>query len=257
MTSLVLWSWLAAALALAVLWLIQLRTRDATSVDVAWSAALAVLAIVYGLFADGDPLRRGLVATLAALWALRLAYYLLVDRVLEASTEDGRYKAMREHWGARAPLWFFLFYQGQAAVAILFSLPILAAMRGGALDLWALIGVLMWLIAVTGETIADRQLARFRADPANRGQVCQVGLWRYSRHPNYFFEWLHWWTYVLIGRGALITWLGPVAMFLFLFRLTGIPYTEQQASRSRGERYRRYQRTTSVFFPWFPKKESA
>jgi steroid 5-alpha reductase family enzyme len=257
MTVLVLWSWLVVAVGIGALWLIQVRTKDATSVDVAWSAALGMLAITYALFADGDPLRRGLVGTMAALWAFRLAYYLLVDRVLKASTEDGRYRAMREYWGSRAQFWFFWFYQGQAAVAVLFSLPILTAMQGGVPELWALVGALIWVIAVTGETIADRQLARHRADPANRGQVCQIGLWRYSRHPNYFFEWLHWWTYVLISRGSLLTWLGPIAMLIFLFRLTGIPYTEQQALRSRGEGYRSYQRTTSVFFPWFPKKESA
>jgi steroid 5-alpha reductase family enzyme len=116
-----------------------------------------------------------------------------------------------------------------------------------------LAGVIVWLIAVAGETIADRQLARFRRDPANRGQVCRAGLWRYSRHPNYFFEWVHWLSYVLIGHGEWLTWIGPVGMLLFLFRVTGIPYTEMQALKSRGDRYREYQSTTNVFFPWFPR----
>jgi steroid 5-alpha reductase family enzyme len=107
---------------------------------------------------------------------------------------------------------------------------------------------------VLGETSADRQLSRFRANPANRGRTCREGLWRYSRHPNYFFEWTHWFSYLVIGHGIWPTWIGPAAMLLFLFRLTGIPFTEQQAIKSRGDDYRAYQRETSVFFPWFPKR---
>ncbi len=256
MTALVLTGWAALAVALALLWVRQLRTRNATSVDVAWSAGLAFLAVMYPWFAEGDLIRRALVGTLGAAWALRLAWYLLTDRVLRATAEDGRYRAIREHFGSRANLFLFFFYQGQAAVAVLFSLPMLAAMTGGPLDGWAVAGVIVWLVAVAGETVADRQLARFRRDPTNRGQVCRAGLWLYSRHPNYFFEWVHWLAYVLISHGALLTWIGPVGMLLFLFRLTGIPYTEKQALKSRGDRYLEYQRTTSVFFPWFPRSVS-
>jgi len=90
--------------------------------------------------------------------------------------------------------------------------------------------------------------------PANRGAVCRSGLWKYSRHPNYFFEWVHWWVYVLIGRAAPLTLLGPLAMLLFLFRVTGIPYTERQAVKTRGDAYRAYQASTSAFVPWPPRK---
>jgi len=252
-TSLVLAGWAALALALAVLWARQRQTRNATSVDAAWSAGIGSLAMFYALTSDGDPARRVLVALLGATWAFRLAYFLIRYRVLGHREEDGRYRAMREYWGPRAQPWFFLFYQGQAAVAVLFSVPMLAAMRTGPLDGWSWVGVAIWLLAVGGETIADRQLAAFRDDPSTHGQVCRVGLWRYSRHPNYFFEWLHWWAYVAIGHAAPLTWIGPVAMLVFLFRLTGIPYTEMQALRTRGEAYRQYQRTTSVFLPWPPK----
>lgn len=245
------WGTLAAVMAL--LWLRQLQTRNATSVDAAWSGGMGLLAAGYAVLSGGDPARRFLTGGLALVWAARLAWHLISDRVL-GRPEDGRYRAMREHWGARAPLFFFLFYQGQAIVATLFSVPILATMRDGPLDGWAAAGALVWLLAVSGETAADRQLARFRSDPVNKGKACRAGLWRFSRHPNYFFEWTHWFSYVLIGHGAWLTWLGPALMLLFLFRLTGIPYTEQQSLRSRGEDYRAYQRETSVFFPWFPRQ---
>ena len=253
MINLVLTCWAILAIALALLWARQLKTRNATSVDVAWSAGLGFLAIVYAWFATGTIGLRLLVGTLGAVWALRLAWFLLSNRVLRATEEDGRYHAIREYFGPKANLFLFFFYQGQAAVAVLFSLPMLAAMNRGGLDLPTVLGVAVWIVAVTGETVADKQLARFRGDPANRGLVCQIGMWRYSRHPNYFFEWIHWWAYVLIGHGALLTWIGPVGMLLFLFRLTGIPYTENQAVKSRGDRYRDYQKTTSVFVPWFPR----
>jgi steroid 5-alpha reductase family enzyme len=116
------------------------------------------------------------------------------------------------------------------------------------------------VLALGGEAIADAQLSRFRRDPANRGTVCRTGLWRYSRHPNYFFEWVHWWAYVLIGIAAPWGWLalfGPALMLLFLFKITGIPPTEARALESRGDAYREYQRTTSVFVPWPPRRETA
>jgi steroid 5-alpha reductase family enzyme len=108
------------------------------------------------------------------------------------------------------------------------------------------------MVALTGESIADRQLARFRASPSNRGKVCREGLWRYSRHPNYFFEWFHWWAYAWLAVGSPLWWLpilGVVVMYLFLTRVTGVPPTEAQAIRSRGDAYREYQRTTNAFFP--------
>jgi steroid 5-alpha reductase family enzyme len=252
-TRLLLLGWATLAALMTALWLRQLRTHNATSVDAGWSVGLGVLAAGYAVVSAGDVSRRVLVAVLACIWATRLAWHLISDRVL-GRPEDGRYRAMREHWGTGAPGFFFLFYQGQALVATLFSLPVLVAMQDGPLDGWSLAGVVVWVIAVSGETIADRQLARFRADPGNKGKTCRVGLWRYSRHPNYFFEWTHWFAYVLIAHGAWLTWLGPAVMFLFLFRLTGIPYTEQQSLRSRGDDYRAYQRETSVFIPWFPKQ---
>lgn len=248
--------WGALAVLMAALWARQLRTRNATSVDVAWSFGLAILTVLYVVVADVPLARRLFVGALALGWSLRLAIFLLRHRVLGHPEEDGRYRALREHWGPAAGRNFFWVYQAQAAVAVVFSLPILGAMPGGPLDGWAVAGLLVGVAAVAGETLADRQLAAFRAAAANRGRVCRIGLWKYSRHPNYFFEWTHWWAYVLIGHGAWLTWLGPVVMLVFLFRISGIPYTEKQALKSRGDAYRAYQRSTSVFVPWFPRSTS-
>ncbi len=254
-----LFAW-AAAFGLAFqagLWALQRRTRNAATVDLGWTLLVTLGAGVAARALHGDPGRRALVGGIAAIWALRLGMFLLTDRVLGGRGEDGRYLALRENWGPRAPRNFLVLYLAQVPIAALFVVPIAAAMRGGRLDAWTLGGVAVWAAAVLGEVVADRQLAAFRADATNRGTVCRVGLWRLSRHPNYFFEWLHWWAYVLIGRAAPLTLAGPVLMLLFLFRVTGIPYTERQALRTRGAAYREYQRTTSAFVPWPPRRGAA
>lgn len=235
------------------LWFVQLRTRNAATADVGWTVLVAAGALGAAAVVEGDATRRVLVASLAAIWALRLAAYLVRDRVLSGVPEDGRYRALREQWQAAADHNFLVVYLMQVPVAAVFVAAIAAAMRGGPPDLWTVTGVAVWMAAAAGEWIADRQLERFRANPRNRGAVCRAGLWRFSRHPNYFFEWLHWWAYVLIGHAHPLTFLGPAAMLLFLFRITGIPYTERQALRSRGDAYRAYQRTTSAFIPWPPR----
>ena len=117
-------------------------------------------------------------------------------------------------------------------------------------------GAVLWLLAVSGEALADAQLAAFQRDPANRGQVCDTGLWRTSRHPNYFFEWLTWVAYALFALASPWGWLGligPACILWLLLRVTGLPTTEAQSLRSRGDAYRRYQARTSAFVPWFPK----
>lgn len=244
---------------MACLWVYQWLRHDATIVDVGWSAGLGILSTLYALDFPLRLDRPWIVATLAFLWSIRLASYLLVNRVLGKS-EDGRYRSLRQGWGERAQVYFFLFFQCQVVLAVAFSLPILTAMANPAPfgTVGDLLGVMVWLLSVSCEMMADRHLARFRRNPDNRGKVCQTGLWRYSRHPNYFFEWLHWWSYVFFAIGAGYWWIslaGPVLMLLFLLFITGIPATEAQAIASRGDAYRRYQRTTSAFFPWFPKDD--
>ncbi|MCA1780154.1 MAG: DUF1295 domain-containing protein [Xanthomonadaceae bacterium] len=252
----------ALALCVAVMiaiWFWQRQSKRADWVDFAWSALIGLLALLYALTGDGSVEKRILVVLVTGTWSLRLARHLWV-RLSGHDHEDGRYRSMREHWSDKTNFWLFWFFLVQALVAWLFSLPAWAVANdpSSALSGWVIAGVAIWLISLLGESLADQQLARFRANPASRGTVCNIGLWRYSRHPNYFFEWLHWFAYPLLAAGApqqWITWLGPVVMLLFLYRVSGIPYTEKQSLKSRGEAYRHYQRTTSAFIPLPPQKK--
>lgn len=252
--------WIFMAVVMATLWLVQRRTGDAGIVDVAWGMGVGLLSVffVWGQ-TDGDLTRRIVIGTLAMAWALRLSTYVLW-RVVTMS-EDGRYGTMKENWGPAAQRKLFLFYQVQAAGSVLFAIPMLiAAGSSSAFGVIDFLGVAIWCVAILGESVADWQLHRFRSSSKNSGKVCRSGLWRYSRHPNYFFEWLHWWTYVCFAIAAPFGWLtvfGPIVMLYFILRVTGIPPTEAQSLKSRGEAYREYQRTTSAFFPWPPKLERA
>lgn len=236
-------------------WARQVRTLNASYVDVLWAAGLGVAAIWYAITASGAPVPRTAVAVLGALWGLRLAAHLHVR--VHGHAEDGRYAFLREHWQGHQGK-FFGFFMAQALLVVMFSLPFLVAANNPLTGLtpWTIAAIMVFAVALGGESVADAQLARWRRDAANRGRTCRAGLWRYSRHPNYFFEWLHWFTYPLLAVGApgwWLTLLGPVLMGLSLAWLTGIPYTEAQALRSRGDDYRAYQRETSAFFPWFPR----
>lgn len=244
--------------AMAGAWLVQLRTRDAGIVDVMWSALLGAAAVFAALSGQGDVERRVLVGVLGGVWGARLALHLLTDRVLKGP-EDGRYQMMREKFGAKVQPVFLAFFQAQAVLVVMLCGPFLLAARAetGGLHWPDYAAAGLWLVGIAGESIADRQLKRFKADAGNRGRVCDIGLWRYSRHPNYFFEWLMWCAYAGLAVQAPLGWLAalaPAFMLLLVLKVTGIPPTEARALRSRPEAYREYQRTTSAFVPWFPRR---
>ena len=250
---------LALAVMVGVL-LPAIRKKDMGWVDVGWSTGLGIAAIAGAVLLDGYAPRKWLIATLVGLWSARLVWHILANRII-GKPEDARYRMLRDVWGHRAPLYMPLLFLGESLLVTVFAVPLLIVMGRSetVFTFWDLAGVLLWLVAVGGEALADRQLERFRQTPGQRGQTCRDGLWRYSRHPNYFFEWLHWWVYVLMAIGAPGFWVtlaAPLLMFLFLFKVTGIPHTERQALARRGDDYRRYQKETSIFFPWFPRQEA-
>jgi steroid 5-alpha reductase family enzyme len=257
---LLLGAWAAAAALQLGAWLVQLRTRNAGIVDAMWASSIGLIGLGYALFADGDPLRRLLIGAIVGLWGVRLGGHLWVDRVI-GQPEEGRYVRLREIWGARADLHLLWFFQAQALLAAALSLPFAFAARDpSSFPRWFdLAAMIVWIIGWVGESVADRQLRAWKRDPANKGRTCRRGLWRTSRHPNYFFEWLMWCAFALAGLGSATGWLGGFSPALILFlvlKVTGIPPTEAQALRSRGDDYRHYQRTTSAFFPWPPREVS-
>jgi len=245
------------ALLMFILWLIHLPLENAGIVDVGWTFGVPLCALIFAVIAEGDITRRIVIVGMTALWGVRLGGYLLF-RVL-SHNEDARYAQLRREWSGNIPFKFLGFFELQALLAVVFALPALFASLNSAprLSWLEYLGILLWIGAVAGEGLADWQLKGFRADPANRGKLCRVGLWNYSRHPNYFFEFLVWVAFAVFALASpwgWITLICPLLMLFFLFKVTGIPATEAQALRSKGETYRQYQHTTSAFIPWFPKK---
>jgi steroid 5-alpha reductase family enzyme len=244
-----------AAVVMALLWSWHLKLRNAGIVDGGWAFLVGGLAVLYAVLGDGWPPRRAAIAFMMGSWGARLAVYLLYDRVF-GRPEDARYAELRRKRGETANTWFFWFFQAQGAAAVFFSLPALLAVvnTSEGFSPLELVAAGLWMVAFTGEVTADRQLERFKADAVKGGRTCQVGLWRYSRHPNYFFEWLTWVAYATFAAGSPWGWIAfvcPAVMIVLLVKVTGIPPTEAQAIRSRGDAYREYQRTTSAFVPWF------
>ena len=255
-TTLLMPGWAAAALLMLVVWLVARRIRNNGIVDVAWSFTFTPLVLVYAWAGGGDPARTWLLVLMVLAWSLRLTIYLYRRVMALHPVEDARYQDLREAWAANLDVRFFVFFQAQALVAVFFSVPhLLTAAHAAPIGALDLAGAALWLIGFVGEATADWQLARFKANPAMRGRVCNVGLWAWSRHPNYFFEWLVWVGYAVMASSAPWGWTAfsaPVVMLYLLLRVTGIPATEAAAVRRRGEAYREYQRTTSAFVPWFP-----
>lgn len=242
-------------------YLIARKVKLMAIVDTIWTAGLGISALVYHTVLGLESIRSWAVLLVIFLWSFRLSFHLYRDRVFSGH-DDPRYKALAEHWGARSARNFYFLFLAQIIFIALFLFPVSIAMQNPQ-PLWAwtdTLAVLIGISAMLGEWIADRQLANFRANPKNKGGVCKERLWRYSRHPNYFFEWLHWFAYLAFSMGSSLVGfalVGPIAMFIFLRFLTGVPYAEMSSLKSRGEAYRQYQSSTNAFFPWIPRDKTA
>lgn len=255
------WQLLGCGAALAVLlftatWLASLRLDNFSFVDITWSGSLAFLAPLYAVAGSGYVPRRILAAAMGCLWSLRLGGYLLRRIARHHPHEDVRYQVLRRDWAGHLALNFFFFFQAQALLIVLLSVPLLLACIHPAprLGLIEWTGALVWLAGVIGEAVSDAQMAAFKRQARGRSEVCQAGLWRYSRHPNYFFEFVTWCGFWLFACGSPWGWAtiyAPLSILYFLLRVTGIPLTEKCAVESKGAAYRDYQRTTSAFVPWF------
>jgi steroid 5-alpha reductase family enzyme len=242
------------------LWVYQQHTRNANVVDVGWTAGLGALSLLYAARGRGLAFNRAVQAVMAGVWSARLGAH-LTARIGADVPEDKRYQQLRAQWGPECDKNMFLFFQAQALLSSILSLPLLAisARRSMPAPRSVALATSVWAVAVVGESTADRQLHEFRSRAENKERTCREGLWHYSRHPNYFFEWLYWLAYIPLTAHTPWTLLAgvtsPALMYLAVTRVTGIPPTEAQALKSRKD-YKEYQHTTNAFFPWFPKRPS-
>jgi steroid 5-alpha reductase family enzyme len=240
-----------------IIWIWGTLIHNYSIVDVFWAFNFAVIAGIIYFLADGNETRKIIVCALALLWSLRLGFYLTTRVFSHLDVEEGRYKQLRKEWSNNLNLKFFFFFQSQALSNVLLALPyfIIATNKAPQISIVEYIGATMWFISIIGEGVSDLQLKQFKKDPANKGKVCSVGLWNYSRHPNYFFQLMIWTSVLIFALPSPYGWIAiicPLSIGYLIFKVTGIPMTEEQSIRSKGDAYREYQRTTSVFIPWFP-----
>jgi steroid 5-alpha reductase family enzyme len=243
---------------MTALWLVSLLRHDASIVDPFWGVGF-VLAVWIGfaLTPGGAASREWLIVLLVTLWGMRLSLHIWLRN--RGRGEDFRYRAWRTEHGER--WWWRSYFQVfllQGLLLWIISAPLLAAQLGGAhadLNGLDLVAVLVWGVGFYFETVGDRQLARFRADPANRGRVLKTGLWRFTRHPNYFGDAVQWWAYYLIAlaAGGWVTIFSPVLMTFLLVRVSGVALLEKSLKDTKPG-YQEYVDTTSAFIPWFPRK---
>jgi steroid 5-alpha reductase family enzyme len=242
---------------MVLLWIVSLRLRDVSIVDIAWGAAGALIAILSLLLGPGPLPRRILISSMAAFWGIRLALHIGLRK--KGKEEDFRYAAWRAEHGKAFPLRsLFSIFLLQAFLIWAISAPVqLASFSAGGegLAIPDLLGLTVWIIGFVVEWVADQQLKSFLAEPGNRGQVMDQGLWKYSRHPNYFGESLIWWGIFLVAAPVPWGWVtafSPLLMTFFLVKVSGVPLLEE-ALAARREGYREYMARTSMFFPWPPR----
>ena len=243
-----------------VVWLISERIKNAGIVDVAWGFGFALVALIDFVLASangwGHLSRSLLILFMVAIWSLRLGLFLAYRFKRLWPEEDGRYKKYRQDWGDKASLGMLLAFEMQAILLASLTLPFALVMTNSdqSFTAFEIVGFIIWLVAFICESISDYQLESFKSKKREGATVCQSGFWNYSRHPNYFFEWLVWVSFFVFSLGSpngIYTIYCPILMLFFLTKVTGIKATEEQAVRTKGQAYIDYQRTTSAFVPWF------
>lgn len=242
----------------ALAWLLARHVNNYSLVDPVWAFGIGLAAIFW--FLSGVIHLKQIVGfAMIMFWSVRLVWHLQSRIRKHHPQEDPRYDKLRKHWKGKVASSFFWFFQAQALSVLLLSLPFWFVSRDDGSDWgsWEYLGMIVSIIGIGGESLADRQMKRFKFRNSDAKGVCQEGLWRYSRHPNYFFEGIIWIGFYLFACGSEWGWLtfhAPAIMIFLLLRVTGIPPTEAAAVLRKGKAYREYQRTTSAFIPWLPRK---
>ncbi len=258
---LLIYGQVGASILMFFAWIHALVIKNTSYVDALWGYGVGILGFIFLTLATDncDPARLALLKALLITWSVRLGTYLL-KRCL-GKTEDARYAYLREYMGKKANLGFFIFFQIQAFWVVLFASPFLILVRNpNPINSMDHIGLIIWLIGFSGVHIADKQLKIFKSQPdCTRADVCSTGLWKYSRHPNYFFEWVLWISYIFLGwQAPLGEWLLliPVILYIFLSKITGVPFVEARKLEASGKEYESYIQQTNSFFPGLPKNKT-
>ncbi len=236
------------------------KLNNFSIVDTFWTINFALIAVFIFIHANGFILRKAIVCSLALIWSLRLCLHLSQRIFSHIKEEEGRYKQLRIDWAKHLNVKFFIFFQMQAFSNVLLALPffIIGINTNEQMCWLEYVGAAIWLISIVGEAVADWQLKNFKQNAANKGKVCEAGLWNYSRHPNYFFQLMLWIGVFIFAINSPFGWwaiISPLSIGYLLFKVTGIPMTEEQALKSKPAAYKKYQQTTSMFIPWFKKLE--
>jgi len=244
-------------LQMSLMWGLYRILKNPSVVDVSWSLGLMISGLIYLRFAPLSS-RTVTIAIFLILWALRLALYLWYTRIRKGHI-DKRYIELSNNWKISPSLGFFINFQLQGLLILIISSVFFLISKSGVTDLTFIDGIAICiiLVGIVGETVADLHLQSFKAQ--HKGEVCNLGAWNYSRHPNYFFDWLSWIGFALFAiqsRIGYLALLSPLMLYVIFTRMTG-PLTERSSIKSRGQKYINYQRQTSMFFPWFKKKSGS
>lgn len=252
---------LLASVVMTIAFLVALKLRCFSIVDIVWAYLFAPSAALC-VWLGSQSLRAALLAAMLCLWSVRLGTHLLTRIAHHYPKEDTRYDEMRRTWSKNLYSKFFVFYQFQAmsVAALILPVAIVSLDPNSNLTPWHLFATALWIVGLAGESTADAQLRRFVKNPSHRGKICDIGLWRYSRHPNYFFESTMWMAYGIYALGSPQGYwalLAPACILYLLIKVTGLPPSEEQSLQTFGDAFRSYQRRTSAFIPWFPRQESS
>lgn len=241
-------AWATLAVLMTAVWGLCLWLKNPGIVDVFWSIAIAVAGLIFAL-PTASSTATLLTCALLLIWCMRLSGFLFLTRILKQHV-DPRYTKLSEGWKISKSLGFWLNYQLQALLALLIAVPFIWVASASTIGFWQVLGWVLIIAGVTGEHIADRQLQRFKQ--SNSGNICDIGLWAYSRHPNYFFEWLVWLGFAscaIHSAWSLFALLSPAALLFIFLKITG-PITERGSIERKGQAYIDYQKRTSMFVPW-------
>lgn len=242
-------------------WFFAVKYKNGAMADITWSYGFLFLVIFYAFSSEGWLPRQLVLCTMVAFWSLRLTFYLAKRTIKNLHKEDTRYKALRQESKIPEKAYFLWIFFCQALLQTLVTVPFVISCMDthGAFRVTEVIAIMLFIPAFIGEAVADKQLSDFKKQSTEQNSVCRVGLWNYSRHPNYFFEWLIWLAYFIYAVGSpygLIALLSPVVMLQMLLNVSGVKFSESVSVGTRGEDYMRYQKETSAFIPWFPKRSS-